>query len=158
MAHPRRRFLSLLSSRSLSLRSPTSFRNCTFSRYPPARRFALSSSLSSASACECVRQSMADFSMVVSFFAFCELADGMSPSCTRDFRRVGFLSGAEGAGVGVDDGEATLSAVVTGEIGGRGMSRGGLLEGSQSGHFLASSESSATSTTSLSIIQPYRWS
>ncbi|KAI0327323.1 hypothetical protein GY45DRAFT_1347855 [Cubamyces sp. BRFM 1775] len=65
----------LLASSTSSLRASTRWRNSTFSRYPPPRRFASSSSLTAepaaAAPSTCARQSIADLSSVLSFFAGC---------------------------------------------------------------------------------------
>jgi len=158
-----RRLFDLLASNASSLLSSTLFKKSTFSRYPPPRLLASSSSLRSPG-CEvtCARHSIADLSSVVIFLA-CD-ALGIKGSAVRDFRGpgrfapgVGVVVTGGGAGLGSVGGGAALSPVPsTSPLSGIGVAaaagtasdvaRGG---GDQRGHFFASSESSGTSTTSL---------
>lgn len=157
-----RRLLDLLASNASSLLSSTLFKKSTFSRYPPPRLLASSSSLRSLD-CEatCARHSIADLSSVVIFLA-CD-ALGITGSAVRDFRgpgrfapNVGVVVASSGAGPGlgsagggtalshVPSSVSPLSRQVVGMA--SDVGRGG---DDKRGHFFASSESSGTSTTSL---------
>jgi hypothetical protein len=96
---------------------------------------------------------MADLSRVDSFFAFWEVELGRSGSEVRDLRGPGRLPATLGAPVGWEieaaEEDSTLGSGVAVDDSGvdtRSPSFGG---GRQRGHFLASGESSGTSTTSL---------
>ena len=107
----------------------------------------------------CARQSIADLSSVVIFLA-CD-ALGIEGSAVRGFRGPGRLEklavvvGGTGLGV-IAGGGAGLSPLSSpfsvseqGVDTGAGAASNGGGRGDQRGHFFASSESSATSTTSL---------
>lgn len=161
--HPLRRLWSLFASSAWFLRSPTRCKKSTFSKYPPPRLFVSSSEASPASpdTLTCASQSSADFSKVVSFFPFREAADGSSASCNFGLRRPGRLVVPVGGGCAVvateddaaaadgnssvDDGAAMLRPLL--DVAPSSWPSGGF----QRGHFLASFESSGTSTISLSL-------
>ena len=161
--HPLRRLGSLFASSVSFLRSPTRRKNSTFSKYPPPRLFASSSDASSGSpdVLTCAFQSSADISNVVSFFPFWEPADGGSASCTFGLRRPGRLAGVCVGTTEVDAASAAAAATSGGvsSVDGVGMPEplscgtgsSWPFGGFQRGHFLASAESSGTSTTSLSL-------
>jgi hypothetical protein len=161
--HPLRRLWFLFASSAWFLRSPTRCKKSTFSKYPPLRLFVSSSEASSGSpdALACASQSSADFSKVESFFPFREAADGSSANCNFGLRRPGRLLVPVGGGcVAVateDDDDAAADG--NSSVDGAAMPRR-LLDvaasswpsgGFHRGHFLASFESSGTSTISLSL-------
>jgi hypothetical protein len=99
-----------------------------------------------------------DFSSVVSFFPFRESADGSSASCTFGLRRPGLCFTASPVVVAEDDdgtgddpaagGVDVLEPSLLLNIATSSAVSGGF----QSGQFLASFESSGTSTISLSLL------
>jgi hypothetical protein len=143
------------------LRSPTRRKNSTFSKYPPPRLFASSSDASSGSAGArtCAFQSSADISSVVSFFPppLREPADGGSASCSFGLRRPGGrLVGSSRVCADAAEVDAAGASSAVGDVGmpeppSRGAASSALSGGFQRGHFLASAESSGTSTISLSL-------
>lgn len=144
----------LLASSTSSFRASTRCRNPTFSRYPPPRRLASSSSFISAdvSPWMCERQSMADLSSVVSFFTGSFV--GTSANLLLDFRGPGRRPGVF-AGTFTSVAEEADEAPPPGSVFEVPVDGPGALplrtpiEGVQRGHFLVSSESAGTSTTSL---------
>jgi len=100
----------LPSSSTLSFLSSTLSKNSTFSRYPPPRRFCTSSSVTSFGWAEtCARQSIADLSSVVSFFALFPDEEGREGRDVRGLRGPGRF-GAGVAVVAVGGGEECVEA------------------------------------------------